>query len=193
METEVKLYLPDLEAVRITIERAGASLTAPRVLERNWRYDTPNRTLSRSEQVIRLRQDSRSRLTYKGKGYSEGGIISRPEYEVEVSDFDAMAQILHSLGYEPYMLYEKYRTTYHLDEAEIVLDELPFGNFVEIEAEADHIERLIKTFAWQSAPRLNASYSRLFEIVKSHLGLTFDNLTFANFVGLTVTPDLFSA
>lgn len=193
METEVKLYLPDLDSVRHALENVGAQLAAPRVLERNWRYDTPKRSLSNSDKVLRLRHDSRTRLTFKGKGESEDGIISRPEYEVEISDFDAMNQILYALGYEPYMLYEKYRTTYHLEDAEIVLDELPFGNFVEIEAESAEIERLITRLGWTSAPRLNASYSALFERVKRYLGLSFEDLTFGNFVGIQVPSSLFEA
>jgi len=31
------------------------------------------------------------------------------------------------------MMYEKYRTTFTIGSLEVVLDELPYGNFVEIE------------------------------------------------------------
>ena len=191
METEIKLYMPNLDVARQHLESAGAQLDAPRVLERNWRYDTPDKRLSADEQVLRLRQDARTRLTYKGKGASQAGITSRPEYEVEVSDFEAMAQILHGLGYETYMLYEKYRTTYLLDGAEIVLDELPYGNFVEIEADAKHIERLIVRLGWADAPRFAESYARIFERIKIALNLRFEDLTFANFAGISVPPEFF--
>jgi len=41
--------------------------------------------------------------------------------------------VFEALGYAVYMMYEKYRTTFRLDNLEVVLDELPYGNFVEIE------------------------------------------------------------
>jgi adenylate cyclase class 2 len=191
VETEVKLYTPDHEAVRARLEALGARLSAPRILERNWRYDTPQRSLSSSDQVLRLRQDSAVRLTYKGRGSAANGILSRPEYEVSVDDFETMDAILRALGYAPYMIYEKYRTTYQLGAAEVVLDELPYGCFTEIEGEAAAIEDTIAQLGLSAAPRLTASYAVLFERAKRHLGLSFDDLTFANFEGLHVPAEAF--
>lgn len=191
METEVKLYTPNHEAIRARLEALGAHLSASRTLERNWRYDTPQRNLSSSDQVLRLRQDSAVRLTYKGRGSATNDILSRPEYEVSLDNFETMDSILRALGYFPYMIYEKYRTTYQLGTVEIVLDELPYGHFTEIEGEAPTIEQAIVQLELESAPRLPASYAVLFERVKRHLGLSFDDLTFANFAGLHVPPQAF--
>jgi predicted adenylyl cyclase CyaB len=113
-ETEVKLYVPDLAVVKDKLEAAGAELTAPRVYERNVRYDNQERTLTPHGMVVRLREDTRVRLTYKDDGTFENGVVSRFEAEVEVSDFDAMETILGKLGYTPYLKYEKYRTTYDM-------------------------------------------------------------------------------
>jgi adenylate cyclase class 2 len=112
--------------------------------------------------------------------------MSRFEAEVEVSDFDTMSLILEHLGYRPYMAYEKYRTTYELDSAEIVLDEMPFGNFVEIEGEAATIERIITRLNLQDAERFGRSYTGLFELVKRNLDLEFRDLTFENFEDIQV-------
>ncbi|MCB9453454.1 MAG: class IV adenylate cyclase [Anaerolineaceae bacterium] len=190
-ETEIKMYVPHLELVQIRLDRLGARLTAPRVYEHNVRYENTENTLVSSGIVVRLRQDSRARLTYKDSGSVREGIISRFEAEVEVSDFDTMQTILGKLGYHPYMIYEKYRTTYELDEAEIVLDELPYGNFVEIEAPHEQIEHLIQQLALSDQPRMNASYAGLFEQVKRRLGLDFTDLTFANFKGIHVPESVF--
>ncbi|MCS6835641.1 MAG: class IV adenylate cyclase [Anaerolineae bacterium] len=193
METEVKLYTPDHQVVRARLEALGASLSVPRVLERNWRYDTPQRSLSSTDQVLRLRQDSAVRLTYKGHSNAVNGILSRPEYEVSLDDFETMDAILRALGYAPYMIYEKYRTTYQLGAVEVVLDELPYGCFTEIEGEAQAIEQAIVQLGLSAAPRLPASYAVLFERVKRRLGLSFSDLTFANFAGLSVPPEAFLA
>jgi adenylate cyclase, class 2 len=190
-ETEVKLYVPHLEWVQVQLERSGAKLTAPRIYERNVRYENAEKSLTPNGIVVRLRQDTRARLTYKEGGSAQGGIVSRTELEVEVSDFDAMQTILGKLGYHPHLVYEKYRTTYELDGAEIVLDEMPYGNFVEIEGEAEAIEALIKRLGLQNTPRLDGSYTALFDRVKTRLGLTFDHLTFENFKGVSVPESAF--
>lgn len=191
-ETEIKLYVPDLHPVQKRLEAAKATLKAPRVYERNVRYDDAERTLTPQGKVIRLRQDTRVRLTYKDEGTVTDGMVSRFEAEVEVSDFDAMDMILGKMGYSPYLVYEKYRTTYELNGAEIVLDEMPYGNFVEIEGEAETIKKLIAVLELGNARRYEGSYSTLFERVRQKLGLTFTDLTFANFKGVVVTEDAFS-
>lgn len=190
-ETEVKLHVPDLAPIRARLEAAGAELAAPRVFEHNVRYDDAGRTMTPRHIVLRLRKDTRVRLTYKEEGASENGITSRLEAEVEVSDFEAMELILGRLGYTPYMVYEKYRTTYHLDGAEIVLDEMPYGTFVEIEGDKDTIEGVMNRLELQGFQRYDVSYAVLFDRVRRFLGLGFDDLTFANFAGITVPEEAF--
>jgi adenylate cyclase class 2 len=191
-ETEVKLHVPHLEVVQVRLERLGATLVIPRVYERNVRYDNPAHTLTPAGIVLRLRQDTRIRLTYKDDASVQDGIVSRFEAEVEASDFDTMDTILRKLGYIPYMTYEKYRTTYELDGAEIVLDELPYGNFVEIEGDANMIERVVSRLELSSATRYAVSYVALFDTVRRNLGLQFTDLTFANFEGISVQTNDFA-
>lgn len=191
IETEVKLYVPDLAPVAARIVAAGGTLRAPRVLERNWRYDTPDRALTPAGIVLRLRQDTRVRLTYKSPGRVIDGALSRLEAEVTVSDFAQMDLILQRLGFRPYAIYEKYRTTYRLGDAEIVLDELPYGSFVEIEADTPVIAQTIAALELGDRPRYTLSYMALFERVKAALGLDAQDLTFAAFAGITVPAEAF--
>ena len=165
VETEVKIHVPDLDAVAARLAAAGAELIAPRVFERNVRYENGDETFTPQGIVLRLRQDARVRLTYKEPGVVKGGALERFEAEVTVDDFDTMDLILRRLGFHPYIVYEKYRTTYRLGEAEIVLDEMPYGNFVEVEGPAGAIE--------------------------AALGLFCHDLTFANFDGITVPAEIF--
>jgi adenylate cyclase class 2 len=194
-ETEVKIFVGDLDPVRRRLEEAGATLAKPRVFERNIRYDDEARSLSANGQVLRLRQDAAVRLTYKDRASPEAAhylqIVSRFEAEVTVDDFDVMDTILRRLGYSPCAVYEKYRTTYHLDGAEIVLDEMPYGHFIEVEGHPDAIDRVLDRLELAKAPRLLTSYLVLFDYVKRRLGLPFNDLTFDNFAGLALPPDLF--
>lgn len=195
-ETEVKMYVPDLAAVARRLEQCGAVLVRPRVLERNVRYENAEKSLTPSGIVVRLRQDARVWLTYKSPGIVRtGSIRSRFEAEVEVSSFETMETILGQLGYYPHLVYEKYRTAYLMEKdelrAEILLDEMPYGNFVEIEGDSPAIERMVNLLELQTAPRYSASYTVLFEYVKQHLGLNFQHLTFHDFADISVSESAF--
>jgi adenylate cyclase class 2 len=193
-ETEIKLLVTDHAAVEARLNALGAVLVAPRVLERNARLDTSDRQLSARRQVLRLRADAHDRLTFKSEADSVvDGIIRREEYEVTVSDYDAMQTILARLGFVPYMTYEKYRTTYHYANTEVVLDELPYGRFIEIEGDHAAIEQVIRALDLTDAPRIAASYTAVFEQVRQALGLTFTDLTFSNFEGVSVPWDVLAA
>ena len=108
-----------------------------------------------------------------------------------VDDFDTMDVILQRLGYHPYVVYEQYRTTYTYGDVEIVLDEMPFGNFIEVEGPPDAIERALNALGLHDAPRILSSYMVLFDQLKAALGLHMHDLTFANFEGIDVPPRVF--
>ena len=65
VETELKLYMPFLNEVARKIEAAGGKLSAPRILERNVRYDNAANEFAANNTTLRLRMDTRARLTYK--------------------------------------------------------------------------------------------------------------------------------
>jgi adenylate cyclase class 2 len=193
LETEAKLRVDSLAVVESKLAVMGAILRQERVFERNVRYDDAAHTLDSQGVVLRLRQDARARLTYKGpRLQAEGDIQTRLEIEVTVNDFEAMDLILRKLGYDPTITYEKYRTTYSLLGTEVALDELPFGTFVEVEGERNAIESVIAGLTLQNVPRYTESYAQLFDIVRTNIGLAFDDLTFDNFAGLTVPPEAFA-
>lgn len=190
-ETEIKLYTPDHTPIIARLQSLGATLAKPRILERNARYDNRYNQLMFDGTVLRLRQDDQIRLTYKDSGNSVKGIVTRQEFEVTVDDFDTMHQILDKLGYVVFMNYEKYRTTYTLEGAEVVLDELPYGNFTEIEGDFETIERVIDLLELEDAPRMPQSYARIFRAVKKNLHLPFEDLTFENFTHTNVPISAF--
>ncbi len=95
--------------------------------------------LDASWQVLRLRRaGSRAVLTFKERGASISAVKRYREDETSVGDAAALADILGALGYTPSLVYEKRRATWQLRGAEVVVDELPFGLFVEIEGE-EHV------------------------------------------------------
>ncbi|MCY4147120.1 MAG: class IV adenylate cyclase [Chloroflexi bacterium] len=185
-EVELKLRTPDLAALRRALHVAGAKLVKERVFERNFRYDSADGMLIAGGEVLRLRQDTAVKLTHKSDASVASGIVSRLEAEVTVSDLAAMDLILRRLGFQVALVYEKYRATYELLGAEVVLDELPFGNFTEIEGDAQTIERVVAALGLGGCQRVAGSYVDLFLAVKARLGLSARDCTFDAFAGVKV-------
>jgi adenylate cyclase class 2 len=189
-EMEVKFLLRDPSAFESRLRDLGAILVHARVLETNLRFDRTDRLLTNTHQVLRLRQDEKVRLTYKGAARLDQPVSVREEIEFEVSDFEAARHFLLALGFEISIAYEKYRTTYEYQGAEIVIDELPMGYFTEIEVEdVETIRALSQTLGLKWENRILESYLALFQRInqKHHLNLT--NLCFQEFEGLTVTAE----
>jgi adenylate cyclase class 2 len=103
----------------------------------------PGKGIDARSAVLRLRRTgARATLTYKKRYLSRSAIKRQQEEETEVADADAVDSILRALGYKVALVYEKRRLTWTLDETEIVIDELPFGWFMEIEGSETEITKV---------------------------------------------------
>ncbi|MCA9875144.1 MAG: class IV adenylate cyclase [Anaerolineales bacterium] len=186
LEVEVKFLLTDRAAFRARLLASGATLHKARVFERNLRLDTLDNRLLQQEELLRLRQDTAVRLTYKGLAaedeHSEAKV--REELEIEVSNFETAVLIFQRLGFTPVQIYEKYRETFTWQDVEIVLDELPFGDFVELEGTEPAIKTVAAALELPWEKRVVNNYLGLMAAVKTHYHLDFDDLTFANFQDL---------
>ena len=192
-EIESKFYVLDLKKVETHLRHLETRLIQPRILETNLRFDLPDNRLRSEGRVLRLRQDTEARLTYKASGQSEQGVVNRTEIEFTVEDFTKAKLFLEALGYQKLLEYEKYRTTYELllgGRVHVMLDELPYGNFVEIEGESIQIiHRVAEKLTLNRNAAISKSYTALFENVRQTLKLPFKDLTFANFAEVEVSPE----
>jgi adenylate cyclase class 2 len=188
-ELEVKFNLSGRQKMEERL--AGkAVLRAPRVHEVNLRLDTPDHALLYTGRLLRLRQDTRSRLTYKGPGSEQGGARLRQELEFTVSDFDTALHLFEALGYTIVLMYEKYRTTYKMGEVEVVVDETPIGDFLEIEGpDGKSIMQAANELGLDWERRTLDSYTMLFEHARASLGFKFRDMSFENFKAQRVTPE----
>ncbi len=188
-ELEVKYLLADLAALEKRLQALGARQVAARTHEINLRFDTADGALNKGLQVLRLRRDQAVHLTYKGPATSQQGVRVRTEIEFTVDDFDKAQRFLEALGYQVALMYEKYRTTYTLSGVEILLDELPYGDFVEIEgSDPEAIHRTNDRLGLNWDRRAPESYIALFEAIKARLGFSFRDLSFENFSSLKIAP-----
>jgi adenylate cyclase, class 2 len=187
-EIEVKFPVHDLAAIARRLAALGAVLAAGRVREKNLRFDFPDGSLTREHRVLRLRQDAGSVMTYKGPAQLGSEVSARQEIEFQVSDLGAAQRLLEALGFVVSVMYEKYRTTYTLGELTIVLDEMPFGSFLEIEGpDAGSIRAAAEKFGLDWEARSTASYLSLFNTLREVRGINAHNLSFAEFEGVQVS------
>lgn len=195
-EIEVKFYVNDLAAVEESLLGLGCRLVEPKVFESNLRFDTPDGALTLERRVLRLRQPAPSGqpeaagvLTYKSPSQPGQEVTIRQEIEVVVDNLVTARHLLEALGYQVVVMYEKWRTIYRLGPVDVVLDELPYGNFVEIEG---HNPEEIRTAARQLGlkwkARLELSYLGLFERLRLG-GLNAQHLTFAELAGHYFSAD----
>lgn len=112
--------------------------------------------------VLRLRRiGKRGILTYKERFPTRSSIKSQREDETRVGDPDAMELILDALGFTPALVYEKRRETWRLGKTEIVIDELPFGLFMEIEGAEQAIRDIEKKLAIKRLRTEGSTYPQL--------------------------------
>ena len=113
--------------------------------------------------VLRLRKtEQRTTLTYKEKVVgSDSAFKEQIEFETEVSDVDGMENIIERLGYKLAVVYEKHRKAWHLGDVEVVLDELPFGYYMEIEGPKEDILKAEKLLGADDLVPEGRGYPRL--------------------------------
>ncbi len=192
LEVEVKFWVQELTAVRQQLLALGATLKKPRVYERNLRLDTPQEALRQRDELLRLRQDTAVKVTYKGRSLEaeqESEAKVREELETTVGDWETAVAIFRHLGFVPMQVYEKYRETFQLGQVEVVLDEMPFGNFVELEGMEAAIKEtaVLLNLPWEN--RLVTNYLALMGVLQDRYNLPFHDITFANFAGLHISVE----
>ncbi|MBI5953978.1 MAG: class IV adenylate cyclase [Chloroflexi bacterium] len=190
-EIEAKFFVKNLDGIEQRLLELKARLIQPRIHEINLRFDDANNDLRSSFRVLRLRQDDKARMTFKGPSEEEaGGILSRREIEFVVEDFEKAKELLEALGYRVVVFYEKFRATYDLDGAHIMLDELPFGQFVEIEGEdAKMIRGIADLLGLDWDMMVKAGYHALFDRVSGKFNLDPSQLSFSALKNANITAE----
>jgi adenylate cyclase class 2 len=168
-EIEIKLRVSDVRVIRARLRRIGAR-PGKRVHEVNTLYDSVDGKLGRRGELLRLRfNDGAAVMTFKGPAQpSRGGAGHykvREESEFAVGSPAAIRAAMRHLGLVPGFRYEKYRTPYHCAQArgvEIVLDETPVGDFLELEGPPRAIDRAADLLGFSPRDYVTASYGALY-------------------------------
>lgn len=181
LEIEVKYMLSDISAIRKKVQDNGWP-SLGRCFETNIRFDDERNGLEKKRQLLRLRMDRKTTLTFKSKPKThDPGYKVFKELEVTVESFDSMRSILSSLGFRERQVYEKWRETYKAGNALICLDEMPFADFIEIEGPKSDIDSVSRQLGFFPSKAITANYLEIFSHIRKSAGLDFNDVTFENF------------
>jgi len=187
-EIEIKLRITDIRAIQRKIKSLAAT-SQPRVQEQNTLYDTAQSHLRRHKMLLRVRietPDNRSNerviLTVKAPPHSQP---KRPRYKVRAEREQSVpqssrqyAKALTSLGFRPAFRYDKFRTTFHLRNLHLDLDETPAGIYLELEGHPKAIDRAAKALGFTKKAYLRATYWDLYAAACRRRGTKPKNMLF---------------
>ena len=159
IEKKYRLTKKQRAAVERRLREVGAS-SQPLEFEKNTLYRGGR--IDFGSCALRLRRvGRRAILTFKQRLPSKSPIKHQREEETEVADADAAHRILTALGFRPALIYEKRRARWKVGKAKVVIDELPFGLFMEIEASEKKIVRVEALLGMEELPAVMETYPML--------------------------------
>jgi adenylate cyclase class 2 len=173
-ETEIKLLIPDVNHAREQLTKINAFIKQDRHFEDNYVMDTPEEKIRNSGYLFRVRiikslTDETCRrnpavLTFKGKTIISDGLRHREEIETMIDPPENFLQILERLGFVLKFRYQKYRTVFGFNQKQIhtCIDELPIGNFFELEGPAEEIHEIAEKLGYSRQDYISDSYGGLY-------------------------------
>ncbi|MBU1052231.1 MAG: class IV adenylate cyclase [Proteobacteria bacterium] len=189
LETEVKYYITDINALRDKLISLGAC-AGKNLFEINVRFDDKNKTLFKNKSLLRVRKDEKATLTFKSQPeIKDSRFKTLKEYEIEVSDFSTTCQIIELLGLAKQQIYEKWRETLTIGDTVFCIDKMPYGDFLEIEGSGEEIIRYTTLLGLDWKNRILFNYLEIFETIKNSLNLSFSDVTFENFKNINIDID----
>ncbi len=167
IESEIKIPVAELDSIRRRLDQKGAEQLSPRQDEVNILFDTTDGSLGANGRVLRVRRvGERSLLTFKGPASWDGAVKLRREIELEVSSSRAISEMLHALGYAPWMRYEKKRESWTFGGVRIELDHTPMGDFVELEGPVADLEDTARALELDPERAVAQSYISLWQLFR---------------------------
>jgi adenylate cyclase class 2 len=189
LEQEVKFFLPDTAELRRQLSLLGARPLQPRMHEANIRFDTADGALTRQGKVLRLRKAGPVILTYKepesaAATGTPAQVRRSLETEITVNDLEKTAHLLQALGFRQIVRYEKYREVFHWKSVLLMFDQLPFGDFLELEGpDLAELRQTAGKLGLDWTQALQTSYMGIFLLLKKTYHLTSLEATFNTFAG----------
>jgi adenylate cyclase class 2 len=168
VEKKYRLADADVEHFRSRLRDAGAEC---RGLDEEENVIYGGGVLDEKGAVLRVRNvRGRTQLTYKRRIGDIGGAKRQIEHEVVLNDRGPIDELLGELGFFRRLVYEKRRETWSFREVELVIDELPFGRYLEAEGSLVGIKEAEVLLGLDEFERVDETYPQLTTRFGSQIG-----------------------
>jgi len=176
LECELKYLDVDLDVLSLRLKDIGGK-TSGRYFESNLVFDYDDRSLKKAGVLLRLREkQGKAVLTVKRPPETEvpSSLKVFEEIESVVEDFDTVKRALEAVGFSVAFAYEKVREKWTFDECVICLDQLPFGDYVEIEGTEETVPQCAVALGIDVNPTSKLTYHALNIEYRSGSDLEYD-------------------
>ena len=166
LEIEIKIKVDDLKKIKRKIIELGFHTISPYSFEHNILFDTKDERLKKNKLLLRLRKiEDKYILTFKRPpehAPEAGHYKIKEEKEIEVSDYENVKSIFTGLGFSVFFIYEKYREIFDNGNVKIMMDHTPIGDFIEIEGDAEGIDKTAAQLGYGKSDYITDNYMTLF-------------------------------
>jgi predicted adenylyl cyclase CyaB len=160
IEAKIALQAGEMDRMRRRLFELGAS-PGPLDEEENLIFDLKlGRHTKKRVRLRRFGGRADGFLTFK-RPVESNRFKMRDEYEIHVSDARSAGELLHELGFRHCNAYQKLRENWEVGETLVTLDQLAFGDFVEVEGEPPAIEQTLVLLGLSRRPHEPRGYSAL--------------------------------
>ena len=136
-------------------------------MEKTIRYDNDDLKCSNNGIFIRTKSGMKNVLTLKEiPTDSSNTSFERITTEVEVDNINKIGYILEKIGLTKKFIMEKYRLFFKCDNVDILIDELPFGIYLEIKGEDNEINRITKMLNIDETDLIKMTYWDIYDKIK---------------------------
>ena len=167
LEIEIKIKVDDLKKIRRKIIKLGFRTIAPYSFEHNILFDTKDERLKKNKLLLRLRKiEDKYIVTFKHppeQSPDASHYKIREEKEIEVSDYENIKSIFTGLGFKVFFIYEKYREIFDNGNVKIMMDHTPIGDYIEIEGDAEGIDKTAAQLGYSKSDYITDNYMTLYK------------------------------
>lgn len=173
LEIEYKILIKSPDQIIRLLKKNNFIMHTGRTHEMSTMFDNPDGLMQKTDGRIRVRKSGENvEFCYK-KPITREGIKKEIEYEVIVSDYRILVDILQAMDYYETTSYERYRTEFRKGGVKATIDEYPFATYLEVEGDEQDITEEVKALGLNPGDNLTDSCDTLFQQWRKAHGLGF--------------------
>lgn len=173
IKTSIKLRIDNPDKIINMLRRNGAVYFGGG-LEKIKRFDTQDQLYEKNGKYFRIKEGLHNSFELKEKIDVDVKIRTRLDTEFEIEDVEKMEYLLNVLGLKYVRILEKYTQHWKYKNVNIVLDEVNFGFFIDIEGNDSDIEEFCDIMNLEKNNKILVTYWELFERISNERDILFN-------------------